>query len=59
MLKAESSKKTNELNHSSGASFKVSFEQFTKGELSYILENIKPWEFTGIAGVFPRLVKTR
>jgi hypothetical protein len=43
------------LNHASGASFKESFEQFTKGKLSYILENIKPWEFTGIAGGFPTI----
>ena len=38
MLKAENSKKTNELNHLSEASYKVCFEQFTKVELYYILE---------------------
>jgi hypothetical protein len=41
MLKAESSEQTIELNHSSGASFKANFEQFTKGKLSYIPENNK------------------
>ena len=53
--KAESSKKTIELKHSSGASFKESLKQFTKGKISYIPENIKPWEFTGIAGGFPTI----
>ncbi len=42
--KAESSKKTIEYNHSSGVSFKEGLKQFTKGKISYIPENIKPWE---------------